>query len=316
MINLGRSGLAIGAYFVRRVLFSILVVLGVVTMVFFAMRIAPGDPATIQIGLYASEEQIEEYREALGLNKPLLVQFKHYLKNLATGNWGYSYYQNRPVLETIVERLPATFTLFITAISLVVIASLIMGVTAAVKVNTIVDRLIVGFSLLGQSLANFWIGIVLILLFARTFKLLPSYGMGTFKHLILPSITYALALVGVLTRLVRTAMLENMKQDYVRTARAKGLAERVVLLKHVLRNSLIPWVTYLGIMIGEALGGSVVIETVFAWPGTGRLLIDSLMNMDYPVVEVMILLITVFIVSVNLIVDMLYGLLDPRVSRN
>jgi ABC-type dipeptide/oligopeptide/nickel transport system permease component len=140
--------------------------------------------------------------------------------------------------------------------------------------------------------------------------------MGTFKHLILPSITYALALVGVLTRLVRTAMLENMKQDYVRTARAKGLAERVVLLKHVLRNSLIPWVTYLGIMIGEALGGSVVIETVFAWPGTGRLLIDSLMNMDYPVVEVMILLITVFIVSVNLIVDMLYGLLDPRVSRN
>lgn len=285
-------------------------------MVFFSMRIAPGDPAVIQIGLYASEEQIEEYRTELGINEPILTQFKIYLKGLFTGQWGYSYYQNRPVLDTIVERLPATFTLFGAAIGIAIVASIIMGVAAALNANTIIDRIIVGFSLLGQSLANFWIGIVFILVFARILKILPSYGMGTPKHLILPSITYSLSLVGVLTRLVRTAMLEQMSQDYVRTARAKGLSERMVILKHVLRNSLIPWVTYLGIMIGDAIGGVVVIETVFAWPGTGRLLIDSLMNMDYPVVQVMVMLITIFIVFTNLVVDFLYGVLDPRVVRH
>lgn len=277
------------------------------------MRVAPADPAVIQIGLYATEEQIETYREELGLNEPLTVQYMNYLKNLFTGKWGYSYYQMRPVVEMIVERLPATFTLLASAMAIAIITSIILGMLASLKANTILDRLIIGFSLLGQSVANFWVGIVLILVFARVLKLLPSFGMGSIKHLVLPSITYAIVLVGVLTRLIRTAMLEQMRQDYVQTARAKGLSEKVVFLKHILRNSLIPWVTYLGIMIGEAMGGVVVIETVFSWPGIGRLLIDSLMNMDYPVVEAMIILITLFIVVINLLVDLSYGVLDPRV---
>jgi len=302
------------AYVIKRSFLSIIAVLGVLTVIFFTVRIIPGDPAASALGPYATQEQLKNYRERIGLDKPLIVQYRIFIQDLLSGNWGRSYYQRESVVKLLANRLPATLELLITSLGIAIVLSLILGVFAALFVNTIYDRLIVGFSLIGQSIPQFWIGLMLILLFARTLQVLPSFGRGTFSHLILPSITYASILVGVLTRLIRSSMLENMRKDYVRTARAKGLAELWVVVKHALRNSLIPWVTYLGLIIGQAIGGVVVIETVFSWPGVGRLLISSLLNQDFPVVQVTVTLVAASFALINLVVDLVYGVLDPRVT--
>jgi ABC-type dipeptide/oligopeptide/nickel transport system permease component len=303
----------LGKYLLRRTLAALLVIWGVVTVIFIVVRVIPGDPASVLLGTNATAEMVAEQRAKMGLDRPLLVQYGLFLRQAALGDWGRSYHERGPALGLVLERLPATFELGIAGMVLTVAVSFVLGTLAARWVQSIADRGIGIVSLVGQAIPNFWLGLVLIIVFARNLHWLPSFGRGTLAHLVLPTVTLSVQLIGVMTRLVRAGVLETLGQDYVRTARAKGIAERQVLARHVYRNMLIPVVTVLGLQLGALLGGVVVIETVFAWPGLGRLIVTSINNRDYPVVQAAVTLAAVIFVVINLIVDLLYGTLDPRI---
>ncbi|TWD72403.1 peptide/nickel transport system permease protein [Kribbella amoyensis] len=302
-----------GAYVVRRLFFSLFVLWGAVTIIFVVLRLVPGDPAYIMLGPDADQAQVDALRAQLGLDHSLAQQYATYLANVVHLDFGQSFRLNADSMSLVLQRVPATIQLAATALLLSLVIGLPLGVMAALKANSWVDRSISVFSLLGQSTPSFWLGIVLILVFARGLQVLPSAGSGTWSHLVLPTVTLALPFLAILVRLTRSGLLEVVHEGYVQTARAKGLGESLVILVHALRNALIPIVTVVGLQFGALLGGTVIVETVFAWPGVGRLLIDSISRRDYGVVQASILLVATIFVLINLLVDLLYGFLDPRV---
>jgi ABC-type dipeptide/oligopeptide/nickel transport system permease component len=300
-------------YVVRRLLFSVFVLWGALTVIFLAVRAVPGDPAQMMLGTNATAADIDALREKLGLNRPLVVQYVSYMGQTLRLDLGESIRIPQPVVKLVAERLPVTGKLALTAVAIALLVSFPLGIVAALKPGGTVDGLVSIISLLGQSMPGFWIGIMFILLFARTLRLLPSAGDETAASLVMPSVTLALPLIGVLTRLVRSGLLDVLDEDYVRTARAKGLTPRAVMWRHAIRNMLIPVITVIGLQIGTLLGGAVITERVFAWPGVGTLLIDAITNRDYPLVQAAILFITATFVVVNFLVDLSYGALDPRI---
>jgi ABC-type dipeptide/oligopeptide/nickel transport system permease component len=300
-------------YIARRLVFSVFVLWGALTVVFLAVRAVPGDPAQMMLGPNATAADVDALRDQLGLNRPLVVQYATYMLRTLQLDLGDSIRMAQPVVALVAERLPTTGKLALTAIVIAVAISFPLGIVAAIRPGGLLDAVVSVVSLLGQSVPGFWLGIMFILVFARTLRLLPSAGDATWAHLILPSITVALPLIGVLTRLVRSGLLDVLDEDYVRTARAKGLTPRAVLWGHAIRNMLIPVVTVIGLQVGHLLGGAVITETVFAWPGVGLLLVDAITNRDYPLVQASILFITAIFVTINFLVDLSYGVLDPRI---
>lgn len=300
-------------YLLTRTGYSLFVLWGALTIVFLAIRIVPGDPAAMMLGGGSTQEDIDALRNKLGLDESIAVQYGNYLGDVARMDFGDSLWLNRPVVSEVASRVAATARLAGAAAVIGLVISFPLGITAALKRGSRLDGVISVLSLVGQSVPSFWLGIMLILVFARQLQMLPSSGSSGWSHLVLPAFTLAMPLIGVLTRLVRSGLLDVLYEDYVRTARAKGLDPRVVLLRHAMRNMLIPVVTVIGLQIGNLLGGAVIVETVFGWPGVGRLLVDAIDQRDYPLVQVAILFITVSFVMINLLVDLSYGMLDPRI---
>ena len=302
-----------GSYILRRVAYASFVLWGALTIVFVTVRIVPGDPASMMLGAGATENDVTALRRQLGLDKSLPIQYVRFVADAGRLDFGESLWLSRPVLTSVSERITTTGRLAVTAMAIALLVSFPLGILAALRKGSVVDGLVSIVSLLGQSVPSFWLGIMLILVFARHLRLLPSAGSETWQHLILPAVTLALPLIGVLTRLVRSGLLDVMHEDYIRTARAKGLGPGPVLARHALRNMLIPVVTVAGLQLGNLLGGTVIVETVFGWPGIGRLLVDAIFHRDYPLIQAAILMITVGFVLLNLLVDLSYVYLDPRI---
>jgi ABC-type dipeptide/oligopeptide/nickel transport system permease component len=302
------------AYVARRVLYALFVLWGALTIIFIAIRIVPGDPAALMLGPTATTEDVDALRDKLGLNDSMLRQYATFLGDVARLDFGDSLWLNRPVTKSVSERIGATAKLAFAAMTLALVVSFPLGILAALRPRSLLDRAVSIISLLGQSLPSFWLGIMLILVFARQLRWLPSSGAQTWEHMILPSITLSMPLIGILTRLVRSGLMDVLYEDYIRTARAKGLSNRVVLQRHATRNMLIPVVTVIGLQMGNLLGGAVITETVFAWPGIGRLLVDAIFQRDYPLVQASILFITASFIFINLVVDLSYVYIDPRIK--
>ena len=300
-------------YVLTRLAYSLFVLWGAMTIIFIAVRIVPGDPASLMLGPGSTEADVVALRQRLGLNASLPEQYGRFLSGAVRLDFGDSLWLNRPVGSEIASRVAATGRLAAVAIVLALVVSFPLGILAALRQRSPADSAISVVSLIGQSVPSFWLGIMLILVFARQLRILPSAGSDTWRHLILPALTLALPLVGVLTRLVRSGLLDVLYEDYIRTARAKGLTPRSVLTRHALRNMLIPVITVVGLQVGNLLGGAVIVETIFGWPGIGRLLVDAIFHRDYPLVQATILFITAGFVVVNLLVDLSYGYLDPRI---
>jgi len=304
---------AVVRFLVRRALLTIPVLLGVATLVFSLIHLVPGDPAQAMLGDGASPQDIAELRTNLGLDRPLTSQYAAFLRHAVTGDLGKSFRTGQPVTQMIAERVPATAELALAAMTVAILLALPLGIIAAVRKNTFVDHAAMTFSLAGISIPNFWLGPLLAIVFAVELGWLPVSGRGTAAHLVLPAISLGLALSAILARMTRASLLEELGELYVRAARARGVSPATAVLSHALRNSLIPLVTIVALQFGAVLTGAVITETIFAWPGIGRLLIQSIGFRDYPMVQGCILLIAVTYVSVNLVTDVLYGVLDPRI---
>ena len=305
-------------YVQRRALTSIVSILGISVIAFLLPRLAPGDPALVLMSDDATDEIIQETREFWGLNKPLYEQYYIFIVRAARFDLGTSLVTGRSTIETVKDFFPNTIKLALVAWVWSVLVSIPLGVLAALHRNKIPDIVIRLFAMLGRGMPNFWLGIMLILLFAVVWKILPAFGIGEgffgqAKHLILPGFVLGSAFMALLVRMVRSEMLEVLNEDYVRTARAKGLTNRMVIYRHALRNALIPVVTILGLEIGGLIGGSIITETVFAYPGLGRLTVQSIQGLDYPMVQTLVLIFALIYVSASFIVDVLYGYLDPRI---
>ena len=300
-------------FLVRRLLLTIPVLIGVATLVFSLIHLVPGDPVQSMLGESASPEDIAEMRGRLGLDRPLVTQYVSFLKGVGTGNLGTSLRTNQPVTAAIAERLPATFELAFAAMLVAIAIAIPLGIVAAVGAGTHVDHAATTLALLGISIPNFWLGPLLAIVFSVTLGWLPVSGRGTPAHLILPAITLGAPLAAVLARMTRASVIEELRELYVLAARARGVSRVRAVLKHAFRNSLIPIVTVIGLQFGAVLTGAVITETIFAWPGVGRLLIQSISFRDYPLVQGCILLIAVTYVAMNLATDLVYGLLDPRI---
>lgn len=302
-----------GQYIVRRLLIMIPVLLGVSLIIFTMVRVIPGDPAIIMAGPHANKEQIEQIRAQLGLDRSPVTQYLSFLGNLFQGDLGNSTRTGLPVTKEIMARLPNTVLLALTAIILASLVGMLTGIIAGVKQNSIFDHLSMMIALFGLSMPVFWLGLMLMLLFSIQLGWLPAVGADTPKHLILPAITLAANSTAIIARMTRSSMLEVIRLDYIRTARAKGLTEKLVIWRHALKNALIPVVTVIGLQTGTLLGGAVLTEIVFAWPGIGRLLVEAILARDYPVVQGVVLLVATMFIIINLIVDILYSYLDPRI---
>jgi peptide/nickel transport system permease protein len=296
----------------RRLLQSLVVLFGV-SFVVFAILHLTGDPALVLLPPDASSEDVRRFREAMGFNDPFFVQYARFLKGALQGDFGQSIRHGEPAFHLVIERMPATFELAGAALLLALGLAIPAGIVSAMRRNSVLDYVATVVALFGQSLPTFWLGIMLILLFSVQFHLLPSSGRGTLEHLILPAVTLGLFTTARITRLTRSGMLEVLNQDYIRTARAKGVSDPPVVWKHALKNAAIPIVTIVGIELGTLLGGSVITETIFAWPGVGRLSVQAIANRDYPVVQAAVFLLASTFVLVNLMVDVIYTYLDPRI---
>jgi peptide/nickel transport system permease protein len=310
-------------YLTRRLLLLLPVLMGVSIVVFMVLHLSPGDPAEIMLGAQATQEDLTRLRAELGLTEPLYVQYVHWIGHVARGDLGRSLWMKRPVLGEVLTRFKATLLLTGTALVLSTVVGVALGVAAATRPNSLLDRLSAVASLFGASMPSFWLGIVLMVIFALWLGWLPASGMyapygggdlgDLLAHLLLPAATLGAASVTIVARLTRSTMLETLGQDYVRTARAKGVAERGVVLRHGLRNALVPIVTVVGVQVGYLLGGAVFTETVFAWPGVGTLMVQGILARDFPLVQGCVLVVALAFVLVNLAVDLLYAWLDPRI---
>lgn len=302
------------AFIGRRLAQSLLLVFGAITIVFIVLRVAPGDPATLVLGSQATPAELEALRHKMGLSDPLPAQYMQHLSEVIRLDFGESWRMGGDALAVCLQRLPATLALAAYAMLVTLGVGFPLGIYAARHAGSWSDHLVSQLALVGQGLPPFWVGIMLILIFARTLNLFPSTADGSLQALILPAVTLALPFLGWLAKLVRNGTLEELNKDYVRTARAKGMSEQVVFYVHVLRNTLTPVVTVLGLVMGNFIANAIIIETVFAWPGIGSLMIESIVNRDYAVAEAAIILIAVFYIALNLLIDILYFYLDPRIT--
>jgi peptide/nickel transport system permease protein len=299
----------------RRLLLTIPVLLGVLFVVMLTLDLIPGDPVALMLGDAATKENVARFREDLGLDKPLLVRYVRYLGRVARGDLGRSIQQNRPVVDELAEAWPATLELAVAALALAAVVGIASGIVSAVWPNSLFDSLSRLGSLFGLSMPVFWTGLVLIVALAFWLPLFPVGGTGSPAHLVLPAVALALPSIAMIARMTRSSVLEVLREDYVRTARAKGVGERLVVVKHALRNAAIPILTLVGLQAGQLMGGAVLTETVFAWPGLGRLMVKAIFARDYILLQGAVLLFATAFVVINLAVDLSYGVLDPRVSR-
>jgi ABC-type dipeptide/oligopeptide/nickel transport system permease component len=297
----------------RRLLLLVPTVLGVLTLVFFLVHLIPGDPVELMLGETASRADLSQLRADLGLDRPLGEQYARFLGGLARGDLGRSFFYRKPVLAVIGGALPATALLAAAAMAVAILVAIPLGVLAAVRRDSAVDRLAMLGSLVGVSMPNFWLGPLLIILFSFRLGWLPVSGREGPASLVLPAATLGFALAAILARMTRASMLDVLGEDFLRTARAKGVRERVVIYRHALRNALLPVVTIVGLQFGVLLSGAVVTENVFAWPGVGTLLIQAITARDYPLVQGCVLVISLCYVAVNFLTDALYSVIDPRI---
>ncbi|WP_299431761.1 nickel ABC transporter permease [uncultured Meiothermus sp.] len=300
-------------YILRRLLIVVPTLLGVLLAVFLMVRLAPGDPAQLLAGEFATPETLADIRERFGLDQPWYAQLGIYIVNVFQGDLGESVRTRQPVTHELANFFPNTLKLTLAAMLVALLIGIPAGIISAIRPGTAIDLLVMLGALIGVSMPVFWFGLMAILIFSVQLGWFPVAGTGTIWHLVLPAITLGTSTAAILARMTRSAMLEVLSQDYIRTARAKGLAGRVVVFKHAMRNALIPVVTITGLQFGGLLEGAVITETVFAWPGIGRLLVDSILARDYPVVQGAVLLIAVAFILINLVVDLLYGVIDPRI---
>ncbi len=301
------------SFFASRLLATGVVLFGVTVLVFALIHLIPGDPVEIMLGESARAADREALRAALGLDRPLWVQLGDYLAGLARGDLGQSLHYRQPIMEILLERLPATVELAAAALLVAVVIAFPLGALAAMYRDSIWDRLAMGFSLAGVSIPNFWMGPLLILVFSLWLGWFPVSGREGPASLVLPALTLGTALAAILARMLRSALLEVLSEDYIRTARAKGLADREVLWRHALRNAALPVITVLGLQLGTLLGGAVITETVFSWPGVGLLTLEAIQQRDYPLVQACVLLISFAYVAVNTATDVVYAWVDPRI---
>jgi ABC-type dipeptide/oligopeptide/nickel transport system permease component len=300
-------------FLARRLLLTIPVLIGVATLVFSLIHLIPGDPVQAMLGESASPRDVAVLRERLGLNRPLYVQYVAFMKGALTGDLGTSLRTNQPVTAAIAERMPATIELALASMIVAILIAVPLGIVAAVWAGTGIDHAATTLALVGISMPTFWLGPLLAIVFSVSLGWFPVSGRGSLAHLVLPAITLGAPLAAVLARMTRASVLEELRELYVLAARARGVSRARAVLKHAFRNSLIPIVTVLGLQFGAVLTGAVITETIFAWPGVGRLLIQSISARDYPAVQGCILLIAITYVSMNLLVDLAYGFLDPRI---
>ena len=301
------------SYLLRRLWQSAVTLVGVSILVFVILRVIPGDPAKMLLPEGAPQSAVEELNRHLGLRRPIFVQYGIFLRSVVRGDFGQSFQYRSPALTVVLERLPATVQLTLAAMALTVLFGVSIGIVAAVRQGTGYDYAGTVLAVLGQSLPNFWLGIMLILLFGVTLRWLPTSGFQGWLHLVLPSVTLAAFPVALVARLTRSSMLEILGREFIRTGRAKGLAERAVVLRHALKNATIPVLTVIGLQIGTLLGGAVITESVFAWPGMGKLVVDAIFFRDFPVVQTILILSATVFVVINLVVDLLYVVVDPRI---
>ncbi|MEW6400985.1 MAG: nickel ABC transporter permease [Chloroflexota bacterium] len=328
----------------ERVLTTIPIMFGVAIIVFFFIRLTPGDPVDIMLGRSGSvtSAELEQLRHQFHLDQPLLVQLWYFLSDAVRGDLGYSYIRNKPVVALLVERLPATIELTLGALIVSLIIAVPIGILSAVKQNSLLDRSSMAGAFLGISMPGFWLGIILILVFAVQLRWLPAQGrlgyevdlheitglyvldsiltgnmkalVDSLRHLVLPSITLGAGVAAIIARVLRSSMLEVLRSDYVKLARAKGATEWRVVMKHALRNAMIPTVTVVGLQVGVLLGGNMIVESVFSWPGLGRLVVDGIFNRDFPLIQGSVMIYAITFVLVNLVVDVLYTYLNPKIT--
>jgi peptide/nickel transport system permease protein len=301
-------------YLVNRFAAMLITLLIVTAVVFVVINLTPGDPIAFMLGPAASQQQVEELRRVLGLDQPVWQRYGAWLWRAAQGDFGLSLRSNAPVLPTLLQRLPVTVQLMAAAMGLALTIGIPIGVLSAMKRNSLIDAVSRVVALIGISMPSFWFALLAILIFSYYIPILPPSGTGGLEHLILPATTLGLALVGVIMRLTRSSLLEVLGQDYIRTARAKGLREQVMLYRHALRNALLPVITISGLQVGALLGGTVTIETVFAWPGLGYFTYQAMLGRDYPVIMGSLFLYATFFLIITLLTDLAYGMIDPRIS--
>lgn len=302
------------AFLISRLLYAAAVVLGVSVAVFFLIRIG-GDPSALFLPPEASLEEIANFRHLMGFDRPLAVQYFEFISRAVQGDFGMSLRYEQPAMQLVLDRLPATLELSGVALAMAISVAVPLAILAATFRGSAVDRTSLLVSLIGQSFPAFWLAIMLILIFSETFAILPPSGRGGWQHLIMPAIVLATYSTAIIMRLLRSSMIEVLQSDYIRTARGKGVSECNIVLKHALRNAAIPTLTVIGLQVGALLGGAVITEEIFAYPGIGRLAIQAIANRDFTVVQAFVLLMAVIIVGINLLVDLSYGLLDPRLRR-
>ncbi|GAA0351388.1 nickel ABC transporter permease [Bacillus horti] len=303
-------------FIVNRIFSGIFVILGLSVFSFLLIHLVPGDPVRIMLGINATPESIENLTNHLGLNEPLLIQYFQYISNAFQGDLGTSLKSGRPVLVEILERFPETMKLAISGMTIAVVVGITMGVMAAKYKDKWVDTLFTGLATLGISIPSFWLGILLIIVFTVNLGWFPIASGTGVRDLVLPAFTLGVLASTIISRITRNGMVEVLSNEYIRTARAKGLNERYILYQHALRNVLIPLVTLIGLQLASLLGGTVIIETVFNWPGLGTLAVDAIMSRDFPLIQGTILFMGVVYVTINILVDVLYGVIDPRVELN
>jgi peptide/nickel transport system permease protein len=299
-------------YVLHQGLQLVVVIIGI-SMLAFAILHVIGDPVLLLLPQNAGKEEYERYHKLLGLDKPVYVQYWKFASRAVHGDFGKSWYTDTPAFKLVMERMPPTLYLTTAGLAAALLIALPLGVLAALKRHSVVDNICTALAVAGQAMPIFWLGIMLIIIFAVRLKALPASGYGTWQHFLMPAFTLGAFLAPLTMRLVRSGVIEVMNMDYIRTARAKGFGERIVVVKHAFRNACIPVITVLVLQFGQLLGGAIVTETVFAWPGVATLTVDSIRNQDFPVVQCAVVLLALIIVSVNFLVDMVVGLIDPRI---
>ena len=299
-------------YALRQVVQLAVVIVGI-SMLAFAILHVIGDPVTLLLPQNAGKEEYARYNKLLGLDRPIYVQYWKFASRAVQGDFGKSWYADTPAFKLVLERMPPTLYLTTAGLVTALLIALPLGILAALKRHSFVDSLCTMAAVAGQAMPIFWLGIMLIIIFAVQLRLLPASGYGTWQHFLMPAFTLGAFLAPITMRLVRSGVIEIMNMEYIKTARAKGLAERWVVIKHAFRNACIPVITVLGLQFGQLLGGAVITETVFAWPGVATLTVDAIRNQDFPVVQCAVVLLALIIVAVNFLVDMIVGLIDPRI---
>jgi len=299
-------------YAARQLVQLVVVIFGISVLAFTILHVL-GDPVLLLLPQNAGKEEFERYRKLLGLDQPLYVQYWKFASKAVLGDFGKSWYADTPAFRLVIERMPPTIYLTLAGLAVALLIALPLGILSALKRHSWIDSLCTAIAVAGQAIPLFWLGIMLIILFAVRLKALPASGYGTWQHFLLPSFCLGAALAPITMRLVRSGVIEVMNMEFIKTARAKGVAEPMVVIKHAFRNACIPVITVLGLQFGQLLGGAIITETVFAWPGVATLTVESIRNQDFPVVQCAVVLLALVIVAVNLIVDLAVGLIDPRI---